>query len=425
MPFPISVLDPFAFPAMTPRRVTLVHFARAVTGFADNEAPDIDHRGSTVRAGHGLARGPVVGLIGNAVGVANQNARIRVVRDRVEAAAQLFPELESSADVTITHPPAGQPLSLVDLPASGATPARFADCVHLQAASAGAGDPETKLKIRIGSATGPVIAEMGVVVYAPKTMFVQVHKVTINGPPNAVTPAPAAATLSDADIRTIFDRMDKIYTQAGMRVTLRANFLAETVNGYTEQGTVTLSAVSDSRNIELQNVLNQNPEPNSMNAYIFNQFRDTLQPAGSDLNVQGIAFSRTQANANAPVGPFPAFPGTQAGFTLAANPDLFLAAHTAAHEIGHSLDLTHYGGRQPEIDEIWSNRNLMVNTVNMLADGRAVANVGYGSFNDGTLRSGSWLGTKSITAASLSQADQINLMRAAHGRDSFKPVARP
>ena len=425
MPFPVSVLDPFAFPDMTPRRVTLVHFARAVTGFADKEAPDIDHRGSTVRAGHGASRGPVVGLLGNAVGVANQRARIRIVRDRLEATAQLFAELESTADVTIIHPPAGQPLSLVDIPATGATPAFFADCVHLEPASAGAGDPETKLKIRFGSATGPVIAEMGVVVYAPKVMFVQVHKVTINGPPNATTPAVAAPTLSDADIRTVFERMDRIYTQAGIRVTLRANFLPETVNGYTEQGTVTLTATPDSRNIELQNVLNQNPEANSMNAYIFNQFRDVTQPAGSDLTVQGIAFSRQQANANPPVGPFPAFPGTQAGFTLAANPDLFLAAHTAAHEIGHSLELTHYGNRQPEIDEIWSNRNLMVNTVNMLNDGRAVANVGYEQFLDGTLRSGSWLGTKTITATSLSQPDQIQLMRSAHGRDSFKPVARP
>ncbi|MFN0102054.1 MAG: zinc-dependent metalloprotease family protein [Bryobacteraceae bacterium] len=424
MSFPISVLDPFAFPAVTARRVTIVRFARAVTGFADKEAPDLDDRGSTIRAGHGQANGPVVGLIGNAAGVANQTARIRVMRDRVDAAAQLFPELESSADVTMVHPAPGQPLNPADVPAVGGAPERKADCVHLEVASAGAGDPETKLKIRFGSATGPVIAELGVVVYAPKTIFVQVHTVTINGPAHPLTPAPAAPTMPEADIRTIFRRMDRIYTQAGIRVVVRGTILAETVNGYTEQGTVTLTATGDQQNAELQNVLNQNPNANSMNAYIFNQFRDVTQAAPNDLLVLGIAFSRRQANANPPVGAFPLFPGCQAGFTLQATTDLFKAAHTAAHEIGHTLELTHYGGREPQLDEIWSNRNLMKNTVNTFAN-NAVVKVGYGRFVDGSRRSGSWLGTKAITAGSLSQADQIQIMRTATANGTFRPVARP
>ena len=377
-----------------------------------------------MRAGNGIAHGPVVGLIGNAAGVANQTARIRIMRDRVEAAAQLFPVLESSADVTMVHPAPGQPLNPADVPAVGGAPERKADCVHLEVASNGAGNPETKLKIHFGSVGGPVIGELAVVVYAPKIIFVQVHTVTINGPAHPLTPVAAAPTMPAADIRTVFRRMDRIYAQAGMRVILRANFLAEVVNGYTERGTVTLTATNDARNIELQNILNQNPDANSMNAYIFNQYRDTLQAPPNDLLVLGIAFSRQQANANAPVGPFPAFPGCQAGFTLRATTDLFNAAHTAAHEIGHTLELTHYGGREPEKDEIWSNRNLMKNTVNTFAN-TAVTNVGYGRFDDGSRRSGSWLGTKTITTASLSQPDQIQRMRSAHGRNSFKPVPRP
>ncbi|MFN0104871.1 MAG: hypothetical protein ACKV2U_22655 [Bryobacteraceae bacterium] len=423
MSFPISVLDPFAFPAVTPRLVTVVRFARAVTGYADKAAPDLDDRGSVLRAGHGQARGPVVGLIGNAVNVPNQQVRIRVMRDRVDAAAQLFPELESSADVTLVHPAPGQPLNPVDVPAAGGSPERKADCVYLEVASTGAGDPETKLKIRFGSAAGVVIAELGVVVYAPKVIFVQVHTVTINGPTIGGSPA-AAPTMTAADIRTVFRRMDRIYAQAGIRVSVRAAFLAETVNAYTEQGTVTLTATGDARNAELQNVLNQNPHATSMNAYIFNQFRDVTQPAGSDLGVLGIGFSRAQATGNPPVGAFPLFPGCQAGFTLRATTDLFEAADTAAHENGHSLELTHYGGREPQLDEIWANRNLMLNNAGIPAN-TAVSKVGYGRYDNGNRRNGSWLGTKSITAASLSQGDQIRIMRSAHGRNTYRPVARP
>jgi hypothetical protein len=384
----------------------------------------MDDRGSTIRAGHGQAAGPVVGLIGNVSGVANQTAKIKVMRDRMETTAPIFPTLDSSADVTLVFPPPGQPLNPADVPAAGGSPERKADTIHLEVASTGSGDPETKLKLHFGAVDGPVIAELGIVVYAPKTIFVQVHKVTINGPAHALTPAAAAPTMSDADIRTVFRRMDRIYTQAGIRVILRSTFLNETVNGYTERGTVTLPNFNDHLNAELQNILNQNPDKNSMNAYIFNQFRDTTRAAPNDLLVLGIAFSRRQANANPPVGPFPAFPGCQAGFTLQASPDLFKAAHTAAHEIGHTLELEHYGNRNPEKTEIWSSRNLMKNTVNMISNA-AVTNVGYLRFVDGTRRSGSWLGTKSITTTSLGQPDQIKIMRTATANGSFKPVRLP
>jgi len=262
-----------------------------------------------------------------------------------------------------------------------------------------------------------------VVVYAPRIIYIRVHRVTINGPAHASTPQPAAVTMSDADIRTVFRRMDRIYAQAGIRVILRSGFLDETVNGYTERGTVTLPHGNDHRNAELQNILNQNPDMNSMNCYVFNQYRDTTQAAPDDLLVRGIAFSRRQANANPPVGPFPQFPGCQAGFTIQSQTDLYEAAHVAAHEIGHTLELEHYRGAA-EPDEIWANRNLMKWVVDNGGNGPE-DRVGYGRTATGIRRIGSWVGTKSAPGGVLAQADQIKIMRRAVANNSYKPVARP
>jgi hypothetical protein len=423
MSFPISVLDPTAFPTVVPRRVTLIRFARAVTGFADSTAPDLDNRGGgLIRTGHGASHGPVVGLLGNSTGQTPHEIRIRIMRDRIEPTVQLFPELDG-AITTQEFPPPGQALNPADVPATSTTPERKADCVYLKANSDGSGNPETKLKIRHGSITGPILGEMGIVVYQPITMFVRAHLVTINGIPHPLTPAAAAPTTSAADIQTIVRRMARIYAQAGIRVILRSTIRNDTVNGFTEAGTVTLTATADQLNQELQTVLNTNKDANSMNMYVFNQFRDILQPAGSDLGVLGVAFSRDDARRNPPVG---TFPGTEAGFTLAGGSgDLFLAAHTMAHEVGHSLRLQHYANRgnlNQMLDEIWANRNLMKNTMNMLGVS-PLHTVAYGNFADGSIRNGSWLGTKTIpTAGNLGQCDQINLMRQAANNNSYKPV---
>lgn len=427
MAFNLNVIDPMVLPQATQRRVTLVHFARAITGFAEKFAPDLDTRGGgVIRAGKGQAHGPVVGLIGNATGTAKQQIRIKLMRVRIDDTQQLFPEITGGAAVTLVHPSPGQPLSTADIPAAGSTPERLADCVYLECNSDGAGDPEVKLLIHYGTSTGPVIAEMGVVVYSPLIIPIQIHKVTINGPTPGTDPVAAACSFSDPDIRSVFDDMDKIYTQAGMRVTLRDNFLVDTVNNFTERGTVTLTNVADQRNQELQTILNTNTRPDVMNCYIFNRFRDITQAVGRQFGVLGIAFSQDDVRANPPASPFP---GCQAGFTMRIDTDLKKIAHTAAHEIGHTLRLQHYGGRGsiPDmIDEIWTNRNLMRNLVSFQPNGAAHREVGYLSQDNGNLRAGSWLGTKkSGSDGSLAQPDQIRIMREAAAAGSYKPIIPP
>jgi len=418
VPFPITVLDPKAFPAVKARRVTLVHFARAVEGFADASAPDIDNRGNVLRAAPGAAYGPATGITGKVTGKEPREVRIKLVRDRIDASAKLFPELESTANVSLVYPLTGVALNPAD------TSSRFGDCIYLKANSDGAGDPETKLKIRYGTATGPVIAELAILVYKPVTIYVKIHRVTINGPASATGPVDAECAYSDDEIAGIVDRMNRIMEPAGMIYVPRATIATEVIDSYTERGTVTLTRVGDQVNVELQTILNTNPDPDSLNVYLFNRFRDITQTAGRDLGVAGIAMSRDQANANPPAT---AFPGCQAGFAMCYSSDLEYAAHTAAHEIGHTLRLQHYGGRGPMSrmkNEIWANRNLMRNTVN-LAVASPARNIGYGSYNNGRVRTGGWLGTKTLpTTANLGQANQIAIARAAAAADSYKPVTR-
>jgi hypothetical protein len=418
MPFPISVLDPKAFPAVKARRVTLVHFARAVDGFADASAPDLDTRGNVLRAAPGAAYGPATGIAGKVSGKEPREVRIKLVRDRIDAAAKLFPEIENTGLVSLVYPTTGVALNPAD------TPTRTGDCIYLKANSDGAGDPETKLKIRYGTATGPVIAELAIAVYKPVTIYVKIHRVTINGPASASNPVDAECAYTNGEIAAVIDRMNRIMEPAGMIYVPRATIATEVLDNYTERGTVTLTNVGDQVNVELQKILNTNPDPDSLNVYLFNRFRDVTQSAGNDLGVLGIAMSRDDANANPPTT---AFPGCQAGFTLRYSGDLELAAHTAAHEIGHTLRLQHYGGRGPMSkmkDEIWANRNLMRNTVNLAAN-KLRSNIGYGAFAGNMVRAGSWLGTKTFPAtANLGQSNQIAIARAAAAADSYKPVAR-
>ncbi len=419
MPFPISVLDPKAFPAVKARRVTLVHFARAVDGFADASAPDLDNRGNVLRTAPGAAYGPATGIAGKVSGKEPREVRIKLVRDRIDTAAKLFPEIENTGLVSLVHPTTGAALNPAD------TTTRKGDCIYLKANSDGAGDPETKLKIRYGTATGPVIAELAIAVYKPVTIYVKIHRVTINGPASVSDPVDAECAYSDDEIAGIIERMNRIMEPTGMVYVPRATIATEVLDSYTERGTVTLTNVGDQVNVELQKVLNTNPDPDSLNVYLFNRFRDVTQTAGKDLGVAGIAMSRDQASANPPTT---TFPGCQAGFAMRYSDDLEYAAHTAAHEIGHTLRLQHYGGRGPMSkmkNEIWANRNLMRNTVN-LAVNKPQRNIGYGAYDDGKVRAGSWLGTKTFpTTANLGQANQIAIARAAAAADSYKPVARP
>lgn len=63
-PFDLSLINPQLNSKLTPHRIVPVRFARAVDGFSDDTAPDLDDHGFTLPAQFCTANGPVVGLLG-------------------------------------------------------------------------------------------------------------------------------------------------------------------------------------------------------------------------------------------------------------------------------------------------------------------------------------------------------------------------
>lgn len=409
MPFTLEISDPQLHPRLTAHRVVPIRFARAVDTFSDDGAPDLDDHGFTIPARFCSAKGPVVGLIGPAgLDTRGPAVRIQVIRDRLENSTDLFATIDDASVAEIVFPAAGSALNATAVPATATTPERPPDCVFVRAASNA--ENETKLKIRFGSTSGPVMAEMAVRVYPRLTITVQAHLVTING----VAPA-----TSGADITRMFRDVGKVYAQAGVEFLLNGALLTETVTGFARAGTVTLTAVADARNRELQTVLRQNPTPGLLNAYFFRHYFDTTN--GQQDRVLGIAFSSDLANANPPSGNFP---GCQAGITVRDTTDPVEAAHTVAHEIGHVLRLIHYGGvNSPGRGDIWANRCLMHPVVGISASPPSSVVrqiVGYGDLADGTPCTGQLLTTKPRDG--VRQSDEVNVLRQAVRDGTFMPV---
>ena len=261
----------------------------------------------------------------------------------------------------MVFPEADTALNPIDIPADPANRIveRKGDCIYIKGTSTSRTSVETIISVRFGGTSGPILAQLCVRVYPTLFINVQVHDVSING---------TAAGVTLAQGRDLFRRVNHIYAQTGIQFSVIRNLLTETLTGFTRAGAVTLTNVNDSQNQELQTVLNSNANANALNAYFVPGYFDTQQPAGNQVNqTLGIAFSRDSATANPPVAAT-GFPGCQAGITVFLGADVPLVAHTAAHEIGHSLRLEHYGrGNGNNIrNDLWAHRCLMHNFVNIL-----------------------------------------------------------
>lgn len=413
MAFDLQLSNPMLDPSVIAHRIAPVRFARAVKGVSDKDAPDLDDHGFTIPTRFCAATGPVCGIM------QGETVRIKLIRDRLEPTAQLFATTDDDTIAALDFPSPGAPISPNDVP-----PGHKGDCVYVRGTGTGIADQETRLTIRFGAVDGPVVAELAIRVYQPLIIRVQAHQVSING-------TGPAATL--ATIRSLFKRVDAIYAQAGVRFVVGRNYMTEAVAGFARAGTVTLTGVADQRNAELQTVLRQHFVRRRLNAYFFSHYFDTTN--GLTDQVLGIAFSRDDATGNPP-NPATGFPGCQAGITVRDTGDPIEAAHTIAHEIGHSLKLQHYalgngstGSVNDQREDIWAHRCLMYNIVGLGPSGPAGnkyqstparIQVGYGMLASGVPSTGQLLTTK--RRAGIQQSDQINVLRRAIRDGSFMPV---
>jgi len=396
MAFNIEVTNPRLHPSIIPHRIAPVRFVRAVSGFADTSAPDIDDHGFILPQDFCTALGPVVGVI------QNKTIRVKVIRDRLDPTTLIYPAVDSDAIAALEHPAPGSPIDPND------AGDKKGDCIYLKGTATGSTIQETKVKLHYGAADGPVLAEIAVRVYPTITIRVQAHWVSINGTPS---------TTSNDDITNIFRRVNRIYAQAGVHFSVAANVMEETVTTFARAGTVTLdNNINDQDNTELQTVLRQNPVADRLNAYFFAHFFEI--PDNTQDGVLGVAFSRDDARAHPPI-PATGFPGCQAGITFRDNADIPQVSATVAHEIGHALRLSHFNTGNTFSDNIWAQRCLMFNFSSLGATA-ARNQVGYGNHSNGNIRRGQLLMTKKITK--IRQSDQINVLRTSVRNRTYAPI---
>lgn len=297
-------------------RIVPVRFARAphptdptvATGTYDAQAPEPDDRGF-LPATVGGAILPA-GLDEAVAVAARPETRVRLLREDMETGGALFLTTSTAGIIALTLPAPG-----------GQLPAQREMMVKFRVLASGT----TNLEVHFGTATGPIIHQMQVVVNPLVNVRTVAHVPTINGNPipnvqSGGVPFSAQSTRTDASIRAIIDVANTIYFPYGIRFQLDAAVDRAGVLNFTNQGMVD----------DLTNEFNQatalNRVAHAVNAIFVPQIANAI-PAGNNstppFQVAGVANS---ARRN---------PRTYGLFVA----DFAAGGQVIAHELGHLLDL--------------------------------------------------------------------------------------
>ena len=401
MPFPLHLFNPQSFPRLTPRRVTLVRFVRAVAGFAQIDASDPDDHGFNLDPTFANAHGPAFGICGPDGATPAQQCRIRVMRDRIEPAVQLFPEIVDAGLVSLVTPATGAPL----------TPG---DTITVRAARNPAADTSTTLKLHAGTAAGPVVGECTIRVHPLITIPVKGHSCIING---------TQADTDEAAFNTLIANANKILIAAGVKLNLELPLLNTDVVGFTTANAVTLTS-STHWDAEMAKLMRKDPQNGALNVYVVGHIDDLAANGNTSRDdTNGVGISSVFANSNRASG---SYVGAQVGFLMRDPDDLEGFAQTLCHELGHVLTLEHYNNKNGSSihHNNWSMRNLMYNFAYINA-GDPMDQIGYGDHlhalpGGAHLSVGMAIGVKKM--ANLFQSNQAHIMRTAANNGTYLPV---
>ncbi len=354
---------PLSLRAFPVRRLVWVRFVRAApVGDPLSDAPDVDERGYLTPF-----QGPAVSV------AAGRTVKVALNRFLLETRTPLFIESSDPAIVRVADP------------ASGALPAADTTVIQFTGVDGGTDSRTARLRVRIGTATGPIVHELHVVVFRPVAVRVTPHVVTING-------TRAAGRRPVADVTAIMQKVSDIWIPAGVTFTVlptqQKSFAFKTAN------ILGVDPFPDEMGVMVANRMpdgTPNFIPNTINVYFVVQI--------GVKNVLGFGFSRASFR---PAGlPNPAIVlGDQS--PLGPRSGVMNFAQTLAHEFGHFFQLSHAGNAQipNEREDTWSRRMLMHNFNPIRGVNPFPANdqngkpftqrprfddIGYGSLNAGCL----------------------------------------
>ncbi|MBL7977074.1 MAG: hypothetical protein JNN12_01950 [Bacteroidetes Order II. Incertae sedis bacterium] len=366
-----------------PYRIVPVRFERATTGNPSARRPDIDDRGYVATNPSGI-HGPVVGVL------KDEEVEIRLRRENISNDAPLFITTEDTAVIRIVRP-------------TGQLSGSSTHIVRIRGLDGG--NPQgARVKVRFGSAIGPIIHELGVWVWDPVTVNVTPHLVTITSTTNTT------GVGSVIDFPAVMRMVNDIWKPAGIVFNFPNTLSAAhrmTVNLATA-GTVATTA-------DFNQIIQTRWVRNTINVYCVSRFNIS---GASGLEFLGFGFS-TNAYASNGINRPSIF---LADSSPSISRDLMYWANDLAHEIGHFLALWHPENVQaPNARaDTWSRRNLMHNYNSMFGTSPAtgqnytarIDDVGYGMFN-GSARRGCMLCLKDL--AQLTEDDQARRARTQAG----------
>jgi hypothetical protein len=291
-----------------------LRFARAVTGAPVIDAPEVDDRGFAMGNRPGTwgssdARGAMMSI------AEGDTVRVKVVREDIDAGAELFVTSNNTAIVTVEG-------SAGPLPASGEFSLRAAVDVK---------NTPVKIQVHLGAVGGPVLGELEPHVFQLRQLRVRAHLVTINGTPTV---------RSAADLTPLFNDANVIWRPAGIEFIYReADTLVDPIN-LAVAGQVTTNLPNAA---EFDRVIGLRPDRTAINVYFAHASNEWLGlTTANDFNPHGIAIVDQL---------------TLGGTTFNSN------SNDLAHELGHFLDLPLHAGENAASvhfrHDIFSERRLL------------------------------------------------------------------